>query len=49
MEKVSGVTVAGACEGTVLTWCYDGALAAVDCATSDQTCGTSSGGTATCQ
>jgi D-alanyl-D-alanine carboxypeptidase len=32
------ITEAGACEGTVLTWCYDGALAAVDCAVSEQPC-----------
>ena len=32
------VTAAGACQGTVLSWCYDGALAAVDCAVSEQTC-----------
>jgi D-alanyl-D-alanine carboxypeptidase len=43
------VTVAGACQGTVLTWCYDGALAAVDCATSDQTCSLGAGDTATCR
>jgi D-alanyl-D-alanine carboxypeptidase len=42
-------TVAGACQGTVLTWCYDSALAAVDCATSDQTCGAGSDGAATCR
>ena len=30
------ITEAGACEGTVLTWCYDGGLAAVDCAVSEQ-------------
>lgn len=29
----------GSCHGTVLTWCYDGALATVDCAASEQTCG----------
>jgi D-alanyl-D-alanine carboxypeptidase len=28
----------GKCQGTVLSWCYDGALATVDCAASDQTC-----------
>ena len=39
-----GVTEAGACRGTVLSWCYDGALAAVDCAVSDQTCGPADGG-----
>jgi LAS superfamily LD-carboxypeptidase LdcB len=33
------VTDIGDCQGTVLTWCYDGALAAVDCAASQQTCG----------
>jgi hypothetical protein len=33
------VTAAGSCEGTVLTWCYDGALATVDCASSGQSCG----------
>jgi hypothetical protein len=33
------VTGEGSCEGTVLTWCYEGALAAVDCAVSGQTCG----------
>jgi D-alanyl-D-alanine carboxypeptidase len=28
----------GKCQGTVLSWCYDGMLATVDCAASDQTC-----------
>jgi zinc D-Ala-D-Ala carboxypeptidase len=32
-------TAAGSCAGTVLTWCYEGALATVDCATSQQVCG----------
>jgi hypothetical protein len=32
------VTERGACRGAVLTWCYDGALAAVDCSASDQIC-----------
>jgi hypothetical protein len=32
------VTERGVCRGTVLTWCYDGALAAVDCSASDQIC-----------
>jgi hypothetical protein len=27
----------------VLTWCYDGSLAAVDCAVSEQACGAASG------
>jgi hypothetical protein len=35
------VTAAGSCDGTVLTWCYDGALATVDCASSGQICGRS--------
>ncbi len=44
------VTAAGACQGTVLTWCYDGALAAVDCAVSEQTCGAATAtGPADCQ
>jgi zinc D-Ala-D-Ala carboxypeptidase len=33
------VTTAGICQGDVLLWCYDGALAAVDCTASQQTCG----------
>ncbi|MGE0549157.1 MAG: D-alanyl-D-alanine carboxypeptidase family protein [Kofleriaceae bacterium] len=33
------VTAAGRCKQTVLEWCYDGALAAVDCEASKQTCG----------
>jgi LAS superfamily LD-carboxypeptidase LdcB len=32
------VTAAGACQGSVLTWCYGDALAGVDCAASKQTC-----------
>ena len=31
-------TPEGSCAGSVLTWCYDGALASVDCATSEQQC-----------
>jgi len=37
------VTDIGDCQGTVLTWCYDGALAAVDCAVSQQVCGRGDG------
>jgi D-alanyl-D-alanine carboxypeptidase len=33
------VTAAGTCRGDVLVWCYDGALAAVDCTASEQHCG----------
>lgn len=43
------VTATGACRGTVLTWCYDGALAAVDCATSHQTCGADLGAPPACR
>ena len=37
-------TPEGSCNGTVLTWCYEGTLAAVDCAVSDQQCGPVAGG-----
>jgi D-alanyl-D-alanine carboxypeptidase len=37
------ITAAGTCTGTVLKWCYDDALAAVDCAASKQRCGRASG------
>jgi len=37
------VTAAGACEGTVLSWCFDGALASVDCAAFKHTCSASPG------
>jgi D-alanyl-D-alanine carboxypeptidase len=33
------VTAGGRCDGTVLSWCFDGALATVDCAPSKQRCG----------
>jgi hypothetical protein len=36
--RCAAVTAAGDCHGSVLTWCYDGALAAVDCTVSNQTC-----------
>jgi hypothetical protein len=36
--RCGAVDAVGNCRGTVLTWCYDGALAAVDCAVSHQTC-----------
>lgn len=32
------ITQAGSCRGQILSWCYDGALATVDCALSQQTC-----------
>ena len=37
-RPVVGIDDRGKCQGTVLSWCYDGALATVDCAASDQTC-----------
>jgi zinc D-Ala-D-Ala carboxypeptidase len=37
------VTVVGRCDGTVLEWCFDGALATVDCAASKQRCGRDKG------
>jgi len=42
------VSAQGACEGTVLSWCYDGALATVDCATFKSTCASSPNGTPDC-
>jgi hypothetical protein len=36
--RCAAVTAMGDCRGSVLTWCYDGSLAAVDCAVSKQTC-----------
>lgn len=33
-----GLTSAGRCDGTVLSWCFDGARAAVDCAAFSQVC-----------
>jgi hypothetical protein len=40
-SKCGKVTSKGSCQGTVLTWCYDDALATVDCAASGQRCGPS--------
>jgi hypothetical protein len=36
--RCGAVTDVGDCHRSVLTWCYDGSLAAVDCAVSNQTC-----------
>jgi hypothetical protein len=47
--KCGRVTAAGTCRGTVLTWCYDGALAAVDCKVSEQVCARDAGGDAVCR
>jgi len=37
------ITSAGVCDGTVLSWCFDGALASVDCAAFKHTCSASPG------
>jgi D-alanyl-D-alanine carboxypeptidase len=37
------ITSAGVCDGTVLSWCFDGALATVDCAAFKHTCSASPG------
>jgi hypothetical protein len=39
------IDAAGTCKGDVLIWCYDGALAAVDCTASQQHCGPGSAAT----
>lgn len=38
-EPCGAITAAGKCNGTVLQWCYDDALASVDCVVSKQRCG----------
>jgi zinc D-Ala-D-Ala carboxypeptidase len=38
----------GVCAGDVLSWCYDDALASVDCAASQQRCGLTESGTYDC-
>ena len=42
------VTAVGRCRGDVLTWCYEGALASVDCRTSRQSCGLTADGQPDC-
>lgn len=39
-----GVTAAGRCDGDVLRWCYEGALAAIDCRALRGRCGRAPGG-----
>lgn len=47
--RCGSLTPAGACQGTVLTWCYDGAANAVDCSQSHEDCRPASeGGEAAC-
>jgi hypothetical protein len=36
--RCRALTVAGTCQGTVLSWCYDGAANAVDCSQSNEVC-----------
>lgn len=38
-KACASITLAGRCDGDVLTWCYDGALATVDCAAFKLHCG----------
>jgi hypothetical protein len=38
------LTVAGECDGSVLTWCFDGTATAVDCTTSDLACAVDAAG-----
>lgn len=42
-EPCGAVTPAGRCDGDVLRWCYDGALAAIDCAALRMRCGPGAG------
>lgn len=43
------LTAAGTCDGTVFSWCYDGAANAVDCSQSNEVCVTAAdGGQAGC-
>jgi LAS superfamily LD-carboxypeptidase LdcB len=44
-----GVSPAGRCDGDVLVWCYDGAVAAVDCASSNEHCAGTDGGEYNCR
>ena len=37
------ISISGLCRGDVMTWCFDGTLAAVDCTTSNRTCSTKNG------
>jgi hypothetical protein len=37
------IDAAGSCDGSVLLWCYDDALASVDCGASKQRCGRAKG------
>ncbi len=41
----ASVTAAGMCAASVLTWCFDGAVTAVDCTTSGLVCGADAAGT----
>jgi D-alanyl-D-alanine carboxypeptidase len=38
-SECGSVTPGGECRGSVLTWCFDGGLAEVDCATTGAVCG----------
>jgi len=43
MKTCGRITRAGLCDGTVLSWCFDGALATVDCAAFKHTCSAAPG------
>jgi hypothetical protein len=47
-SRCGSLTPAGSCQGTVLTWCYDGAANAVDCAQSHEVCQRTDAGEARC-
>ena len=42
-KECGAITASGKCDKTVLQWCYDDALATVDCAASKQRCGRARG------
>jgi len=47
--RCGALTPAGTCQGTVLSWCYEGAANAVDCSQSNEVCRPASGtGEAAC-
>jgi hypothetical protein len=47
-QGCDGVDGAGRCDGTVLSWCFEGTLVRLDCVSSAQRCGVT-GGLAACQ
>ena len=43
-KACGAITAAGACKGPLLSWCYEGALATVDCSAFSQKCVAVDGG-----